>query len=208
MPRLAWENSLVAFELALQLGADGIELDVHATSDEVVVVRHDPVLENGLVIADETLDTLRAAGRSRSRLPELDDVCRLVDGRAELFVEIKGVGIEQLVVDVMRRCNGPFAIHSFDHPLIARIHAIDPTIRLGVLFESAPADVRALMSVTGARDVWPQHALVSQRLVDDVHDAGGRVIAWTVNEPADVERLTRLGVDGLCGDDVRLFPTS
>ena len=203
MPRLAPENTMPSFMLALEAGADGIELDVHASRDGIVVVHHDPVLADGLGIADVTLARLR----EETDVPTLEEVCGLVRGRAELFVEVKGAGIEQIVLDVMRGYDGRFAIHSFDHGLIARIHVIDPSIRLGVLFEETPHDVATLMRSTGALDVWPHAALVTQELVDEIHAAGGRVITWTVNDTGVAVRLASLGVDGLCGDDVRLLVT-
>jgi glycerophosphoryl diester phosphodiesterase len=203
MPRLARENTLPSFALALEAGADGIELDVHATRDGVVVVHHDPALTDGTVIADETLRVVRSA--SDGSVPTLADVRDLIRGRVELFVEIKGAGIERLVLDALRSSRGSFAIHSFDHGMISRIHAIDRSIRLGVLFEEAPADVRALMDSTGARDVWPHRPLITRQLADDVHAGEGRLIAWTVNSASEAQRLARLDVDGLCGDDVRIF---
>lgn len=203
MPRLARENTLPSFALALEAGADGIELDVHATRDGVVVVNHDPVVAEGLVIADAPLAAIRSA--TDAAVPTLAEVYELVAGRAELFVEIKGAGIEAQVLEVMRQYDGPFAIHSFDHDLIARVHRLDETIRLGVLFEEATPDVGALMAATGACDVWPHAPLVTAPLVASVHAAGGRVITWTVNTTTEAERLVALGVDGLCGDDVRIF---
>jgi glycerophosphoryl diester phosphodiesterase len=206
MPRLARENTLASFSLALDAGADGIELDVHATRDGVVVVNHDPELQGRLRIVDVPFATLRAhADPGVAGIPTLEEVCDLVQGRAELFVEVKGAGIEQAVLEALSRYRGRFAIHSFDHALISRVHAIDPTLRLGVLFEQAPNDVEQLMATTGARDVWPHAPLVTSRLVDQVHGADGRVIAWTVNDSATAMRLTAAGVDGLCGDDVRRF---
>lgn len=205
MPRLAPENTIPSFALALDAGADGIELDVHATHDGVVVVHHDPVLSNGLAIADQPFAALRA---SAAAMPTLAEVCEAVRGRADLFVEIKGTGIERSVLDVLGQYDGRFAIHSFDHRLISRIHASVPDIRLGVLFEAVPPDVRALMAATGARDAWPHVPLVTERLVAEIHASGGRVIAWTVNAPTEAQRLTAAGVDGLCGDDVRIFSAS
>ena len=61
------------------------------------------------------------------------------------------------------------------------------------------------MAVAGALDIWPHWSVASPQLVDMVHEAGGRVIAWTVNEPATAVHLSELGVDGLCGDDVRVL---
>ena len=204
MPRLARENTLPAFALALEAGADGIELDVHATRDGVVVVHHDAEVAEGLAIATHTFAELRSA--TDAAVPSLAEVCELVAGRAELFVEIKGAGIERQVMEAMRHYDGRFAIHSFDHALVARLHRVDETIRLGVLFEDTIPDVAVLMNETGACDVWPHAPLVTGALLEAVHAAGGRVIAWTVNTPTEVERLTALGVDGLCGDDVRIFP--
>lgn len=207
MPRLARENTLASFALAIESGADGIELDVHATLDGIVVVNHDPAVVGGLRIAEVPFATLRAhASAAAASIPTLQEVCDLVEDQAMLFVEVKGAGIEHAVLEVMSRHPGRFAVHSFDHALIARIHVIDPTLRLGVLFEQAPADVEELMDATGARDVWPHVPLIEFPLVDRVHGAGGRVIAWTVNDPVTATRLATVGVDGLCGDDVRIFP--
>ena len=206
MPRLARENTLPSFALALEAGADGIELDVHVTYDGVVVVHHDPVVVGGLSIAEETVAAIRSA--TAAAVPTLAEVCELVNGRAELFVEIKGAGIEQRVLEVLRGYEGRFAIHSFDHPLIARLHRLDGSVRLGVLFEESIPDVSSLMAATGARDVWPHAPLVTEALVTAVHAAGGRVITWTVNAASEAQRLAAVGVDGLCGDDVRILPAS
>jgi glycerophosphoryl diester phosphodiesterase len=207
LPRIAPENTLPSFALALGAGADGLELDVHATRDGVVVVHHDPRLRDGRAIAECDEAALRryevAPGVG---IPTLRNVCDLVVGRAELFVEVKGAAMEHSVLEVLRKSRGAFAIHSFDHPLIARLHALDGTLRLGILFEQSPPDVGTLMAATGARDVWPELELVTPALVQQVHAAGGRVIPWTVNTPAEVSRLVALGVEALCGDDVTLFP--
>lgn len=201
MPRRARENTLASFALALAVGADGIELDVHATSDGAVVVHHDPDLPTGAVIEFTSLAELQEQPPHGSQIPTLREVCALVKGRAELFVEIKGAGIEELVIEALKEYDGRAAIHSFDHALIRRMADAHCPYRLGALFEDA-VDVRGLMDRTGALDVWPHHPLVTRALVDEVHSLGGRVIPWTVNHGGDVERVTVLGVDGICTDDV------
>ncbi|MEP6730021.1 MAG: glycerophosphodiester phosphodiesterase [bacterium] len=208
MPRRARENTLASFALALAAGADGIELDVHATSDGVVVVHHDPVLPGGWAIAALSHAEVWEATSATAPLCTLHEVCALVGGRAELFVEIKGDGIEQLVVQALEGYDGAAAIHSFDHALIQRLASSECGYRLGALIEADVADARALMERTGASDLWPHYSLVTSALVRDVHSAGGRVIPWTVNEPVDIGRVTALGVDGICTDDVGLLPTT
>lgn len=205
MPRRVRENTLPSFEAALAAGADGIELDVHATVDGVVVVHHDPHLPGGVEIAQTPWPELHRTARARGlEIPTLADVCALVDGRSELFVEIKGAHIERQVARILADRRGASAIHSFDHASIRRLSQIDRRLRLGLLFEDRVADVAALLAANGARDAWPQHAIIDATLVEETHAAGGRVIAWTVNDERELDRLTTLGVDGLCTDDVSL----
>lgn len=205
MPRRERENTLPSFSAALSAGADGIELDVHATSDGTVVVHHDAQLPGDVSIARTSWrDLRRAAQGARIEIPTLASVCELVGERAELFVEIKGAEIEREVVAVLRGHRGPSAIHSFDHAAIARLARRDGSLRLGLLFEERVPDVAAMLAANGARDAWPHYSVVDGPLLEAVHGAGGRVIAWTVNDSRDIARLSKLGVDGLCTDDVTL----
>lgn len=206
MPRLATENTLPSFALALDAGADGLELDVHATRDGVVVIHHDPALPGGTEISDSTAaEVLDAEIAPGVRVPTLRALCDMVRGRAGLFVEVKGEGIEALVLAALHGYAGAYAIHSFDHALIARAHALAPALRLGVLFEERPPDLPALLARTGARDVWPHAPLVTPDLVAQAHAMDARVIPWTVNTSGEAQRLAALGVDALCGDDVRML---
>jgi glycerophosphoryl diester phosphodiesterase len=209
MPRRARENTLPSFAAALEAGADGIELDVHATADGVVVVHHDPIIPGGPEIARTDWNPLRRAAESRGiQIPTLDAVCDLVADRVELFVEIKGAGIEEEVLRALAPHRGRHAIHSFDHGTIARLARRAETPRLGLLWEHFVPDVSALLASHGARDAWPHHSLVNEKMVAAVHGAGGRLIAWTANTGADIARLTSLRVDGICTDDVTLVAAS
>ncbi len=205
MPHLSRENTLDSFARALEAGADGIELDVHATADGIVVVHHDPTLADGTPIADVSRAQLSAAGGEGGLVPDLAEVFRLVRGRAELFVEIKEDGIEGLVAELLLAYDGPSAIHSFHLATIARLARSGTPIRLGVLYEEEPVDAVALLEAHGALDLWPHHPLVTALLVERVHAMGGRVIPWTVNDAGEAARLVGYGVDGLCSDDVRLL---
>jgi glycerophosphoryl diester phosphodiesterase len=206
LPRRFPENSLPSFEAALAAGADGIELDVHATSDGAVVVHHDARLRGGPEIRAATWEQVRAHRLAHDvKVPSLDDVCRLVGDRAELFVEIKGADIERAVLGALDDHAIRFAIHSFDHALIGRLSSLGAACPLGLLFESLPRDPSAALARYGAHDLWPEAGLVTERLVRDVHAAGGRVFPWTVNDAAAAARLAEWGVDGICTDDVSML---
>jgi glycerophosphoryl diester phosphodiesterase len=210
-PRERPENTLPAFLRALELGAEGIELDVHATADGVVVVHHDPVPRAtppsgalaGRRIDSLTFDELQGFSiRGLALIPTLAEVLAVVKGRVELYVEIKGTGIERAVVEVIRESPAPerCAVHSFDHAAVRRARELAPELRGGILFDREPVDVVGAMRAADALDVWPQFELVNESLVEAVHDAGGRVIAWTVNRPERAAALAELSVDGLCSD--------
>src|SRR5919205_2879218 len=110
-PRERPENTLPAFLRALALGAEGIELDVHATADGVVVVHHDPMPRApppsgalaGRRIETLTFDELQGFSiRGLALIPTLAEVLAVVKGRVDVFVEIKGSGIERAVIDTIR----------------------------------------------------------------------------------------------------------
>jgi glycerophosphoryl diester phosphodiesterase len=70
----------------------------------------------------------------------------------------------------------------------------------GILLVSRPVDPVAVLRAAGARDLWQDWELLDAELVRSVHDARGRVIAWTVNDPAVAAELAHFGVDGICTD--------
>lgn len=204
--RLKRENTLSAFELALEQGADAIELDVHATADGVVVVHHDPDVVAGtrrIPIAATVWGPLRELPLpGDERIPTLMDVLALVGSRATIYVEIKGAGIEGAVFMVLRNSRSRCHVHSFDHRAVQRHRALAPEIPTGVLSASYPIDPIAPVLAAGAQTLWQEWQLIDADLVARAHAAGLRVIAWTVNDITEARRLATLGVDGLCGDDV------
>jgi glycerophosphoryl diester phosphodiesterase len=200
MPRLARENTLASFELALKAGADAIELDVHMSADARVVVHHDPELgENDRrSIADLTATELIRLG-----VPTLDDVCDLVGKRLTLYVEAKGARTAAAIVECLTAHDVIAAVHSFDAVIIDAVRGMAPGLPLGLLVSDSAADAALLARQHAVRDVWPAFETIDARLVERVHDSGARVIAWTVNDAAAARRLNDIGVDGICTDDVR-----
>jgi glycerophosphoryl diester phosphodiesterase len=212
-PREYPENTLPSFERALELGADGIELDVHATRDRVVVVHHDPVprattTQRALArksIAELTHEELATFSVAPGiPIPTLAEVLSLVGTSAIVYVELKGPSIEREAIDVIQRSLARCAVHSFDHPAIARARSLAPDLRRGLLFSRRDANPAAALEAAGALDAWPEWPLVDQAFVDSVHRIGGSVITWTVNDVGAARHVASLGVDGICTDDIRL----
>lgn len=214
--RLRTENTLAAFAVALDQGADAIELDVHATADGVVIVHHDPDIVDMAAasrrrrrLADMTWDLVQRVKLSGGEsVPRLADVLTLAAGRARVYVEIKGRNIEQAVVQTIRASGAECAVHSFDHGAIGRVRELASELPRGLLLDEGDPqarDVARLIDRYGARDLWPHRSLVNEALVSAAHRAGARVVVWTVNDVAQARALVALDVDALCTDDVPLI---
>ncbi len=211
-PGARHENTLPAFLHALEMGADAVELDVHATRDGIVVVHHDAVLgasgeasSTGRAIAAMTYGELSAFRFSDGeRVPSLGEVLAAMDGRAATYVEIKQAGIEELVLDVIEHAPAPerCAVHAFDHRVVAHALKLRPGTAGGILLQSRLVDTVAALRAAGARDLWQWWEQVDDALIGAVHAAGGRVVAWTVNDVATATSLADAGIDAVCTDDV------
>ena len=207
-PREARENTLASFDRALALGADGIELDVHGSADGVVFAHHDPIFPAdapaavaGRAIAElQSSELVDAYHGSDEAPPRLDAILDLIGVRAVVYVEIKGTGIERAVVDVIVASRTTCAVHAFDHRSVRRVRELAPRMRTGILLEARLIDPGAALGTAGASDYWQRWTMIDCDLVTAVHRAGGRVIAWTVNDVADAEALVAMGVDAICTD--------
>jgi len=199
-----YENSRAAFRRAVMLDADGIELDIHATRDGGIVVHHDPEIPGIGPIAQLSLSEARQVMlRNGETVPLLSEVLELVGDR-DVWVEVKTLPLryDELLLGVLDKGPAPerYAVHSFDHRIVHRLGAARPSLSRGILLTAYLRDVVAVMRSVGAITLWQEWQQVDQDLVTQVHDAGFNVIAWTVNEIGDLDRMVRLGVDGLCGN--------
>ena len=199
---IAYENSLAAFRAAAEAGADGIELDVHATADRVVVVHHDATIA-GSPIAAQPLERVQAQRLPNGeRVPTLAEALRVIGPDLEVFIEVKDLQPEAdaALFDVMDGSPAPARchVHAFDHRIVRRLVAARPSLKAGVLSASYPLDPAEPVRAAGAHTLWQQADLIDAPLVAQIHSEGLEVIAWTVNRISQMEALVTMGVDGLC----------
>ena len=201
------ENTLEGFLLAVENGANSVELDVHCSADGEVVVFHDFHVQ-GSAVATMTwreLSSIDLGGGAT--MPRLADVLSALGHRAMVYIELKGAAIEREVLEVTSRYGTLYALHSFDHDAIARVATLAPEVRRGVLLDrglaNAPHVLHESVMHAQASDVWPHWSLVDAALTALAHQLGARVITWTVNTRDVAESVVRAGVDGICTDDVR-----
>lgn len=214
------QNTLAAFLLAAEMGADGIELDVHLTQDGEVVVIHDDTIDattdgHGRV-GDLSLAELQAfdAGSSfdasfaGESIPTLQQVFDAVGHRLLVNVEIKaeaGPRPSYLEAEVVRliednQMTGRVIISSFAPASLRRVRRLNPRLPLGFLYAPPePAFLPRLLSLLGTpyQALHPYYRLVDARYVAQARRRGLRVNVWTVNEADDMRRMRELGVDGI-----------
>jgi len=212
------ENTIAAFELALAQGADAIELDVHLSSDNQPVVIHDFALERttdgGGRVSERTVRELKRldAGGWRGRrfrgqrIQTLQEVFERFRDRTQFWVELKGgsdvyPGIEERVLstieiyEVLDRA----LVQSFDHQALGQIRALSREVRLGALVAQPPLGP-LLESPRVAEALCPGAHLLTQETVAQIRAAGLDCYVWTVNEPAQMDRLVEWGVSGIITD--------
>ncbi len=200
------ENTLPAFDLALSMGCPWIELDVHVCQGELVVI-HDRDLErttNGTGQVDEVsfeyLRSLDAGGGAQ--VPTLTEVIDLIVGHARINIELKGTDtalpVSHLLNQYCERGYKPedFMLSSFDH---TELRLADLSFRRGALF-GRRRDGEDRVQIAVDLDAWSLNPLlssVSKQEIDDAHQAGLRVLVYTVNSAEDITRMRDLGVDGI-----------
>ena len=200
----AFQNSLSSFALAKQLRADAVELDIHATTDGVLLVHHDPIVpEIGAIGAHPHDAFLRYRLPNGEPIPTLGQVLEEL-GPFGVWIEVKTLPpqYDGRLLSVMKAGPSPerYAVHGFDHRIVARLGKQAPLLKRGALQASYPLDLLAPLTSTGATALWQDTGLIDRAMVEAIHAAGKEVIAWTANDAPEIARLVALGVDGICGN--------
>lgn len=205
------ENTLRSIRRALELGADGIEIDVRMAEGELLVF-HDSRLNrttNGKgYFYRKSLAALRAldAGQGE-QIPTLGEVCETIARRAFLNIELKGRGTALPTAAFLRGLIGHdgwkpehFLVSSFLRRELKAFREADPITPIGLLLTRPTRLFLRQARALGASTIHPPLRHTNQRLVEMAHQNGIRVFVYTVNEPSSIERMRALGVDGIFTD--------
>ena len=210
------ENTMAAFQKAIDDMADYIELDVQLTSDGEVIVMHDSnayrttgVDEN---IANMTYKEVRRldAGSWYSveykgeKVPGLREVLELAQGKIKLNIELKPADnseeLARKTVALIEKYNmeNDCVITSFSSSALSAAKSCDENIRVGYILSAAYGDYYDMKNI----DFFSVNAaFLSKRTIDAIHNSGKQVYAWTVNNKDSIKNLTNKGVDGVITDN-------
>lgn len=214
---VAPENSMLAFLWAIRVGADGIELDVQLTKDGEVVVIHDETVDrttNGTGwVKDFTLSEITQLDNGSwfsteykdQRVPTLRQVLELVQGsKLELNIELKNSvvdypDLEQKVIALVEEYDMEEQVifSTFHLESVHRLHRLRPGYHIAALYNihvDTPWKYAELLGING---IHPHYSLVTDDLVKESSQRGITVRPYTVDDPIEMERLFRAGVDAI-----------
>jgi len=209
---LAPENTLAAFEKALDIGVDMLEIDVRVTGDGQLIVLHDPSLDRTTdcegIVRELGIEKIRQADAGHGeRIPILREVFDLARHRAPILLEIKSDFIAELVVQAIAEAQfaEQVVVQSFNPQTVERVKRMAPHLPASLLIgelPTAPSRLRARRLVSqvleiGANTLSIWHATLTPSLIEEMRKRGVTVWAWTVDEEITMRDLAMMGVQGL-----------
>jgi glycerophosphoryl diester phosphodiesterase len=206
------ENTLQAFQKALDLNADGIELDVHLSADGHIIVIHDETIDrttNGKGFVNNlSLSELKSfLIADQLEIPTLNEVFDLTDKKCLINIELKGAGTASKVVALIEEYISDknwnyehFIISSFDWNMLQEVHILNPNIAIGVLTEEDLDTALAFAEVVKAKAIHPDYQLLNQENTKEIQQKGFLVLPWTVNSEEDIQKIKSYNVDGIISD--------
>ncbi|MEJ2243825.1 MAG: glycerophosphodiester phosphodiesterase family protein [Candidatus Bathyarchaeota archaeon] len=200
------ENTLSSFRKAIELGANAVELDVRKTKDGKLVVIHNADVNKttngeGAVNALTLEQIQKLVTDKDEHIPTLDDVLDSVGKKVKVLVELKEVGTEQQVLDMIQQkgLTDNVILVSFHEEALKKIRELNKTITTGLIY------VRHKNPVQTALDLKATYLLSLYRFthsadIKKAHENGLKVIVWTINNNEEVEEYKKKGVDGIASD--------
>ncbi|MEK6613669.1 MAG: glycerophosphodiester phosphodiesterase [Candidatus Binatota bacterium] len=214
------ENTRLAFEKAIEAGADMIEMDCRLSKDGHVVVIHDDRLDRTArakgFVKGKTLKQLKkldvGAWLKKSfkgeRIQTLEEILEIVSGKVEINLEIKSVlrgplGIELKVLFIVSHFDylERTIFSSFDYQSLRRLRELAPDVRIGVLYGAGIKDnpFQAAREMN-AYSLHIQREFATPHFLEEARELGLKSFVWTVNEVKEMEKFLSLGVDGIISD--------
>lgn len=206
------ENTLKAFQKALDLNADGIELDVHLSADGHIIVIHDETIDRttngkGFVNTFSLSELKSFLIDGKHHISTLNEVFDLVDKKCLINIELKGLGTADKVVQLIEEYISDknwnyedFIVSSFDWNLLQETSNLNSKIQIGVLTETDLEEALAFAELIKARAIHPDYQLLNSENVKQMQQQGFLVLPWTVDDEEDIKKIKSYNVDGIISD--------
>lgn len=205
------ENTLEAFQIAIDLGADYAEFDIRRTMDKQLIVFHDDNINSRLISCLTYDEVCRESDKNGFTVPLLSQVLKLCRGKIKLDVELKESGYEKEVINLILQdfSYDEFMMKSFIDTAVANIKRIDSNIKAGLLVGRANGDVKRRINEyfperrlkqCNADFVSPNYKFVTRDFIRRMHLRKKDIYVWTVNSPELMAKLSKKKIDGIITD--------
>ncbi len=205
------DNTIESFSLAVELGADFVEMDIRQTKDKKLIVFHDDIIDDTLV-KFLTFDELNAKTKEKGySVPLFDEVLKLCKGKIKLDIELKETGYEFRVLSAIKKhfSYDEFMIKSFLDTAVKKVELLDKKVNTGLLLGYKNADAkrrinefmpRRRLALLDVDFVSPQYRLVTWDFMLRMRLLRKKVYVWTANDEKVIKKLLAKGVDGIITD--------
>jgi glycerophosphoryl diester phosphodiesterase len=206
------ENTLIAFQKAIDLQVDLIELDVHLSADGELMVIHDETIDRttagkGAVNQFSVLVLKQFKMEKGQRIPTLSEVLNLINQKCKVNIELKSYETADKVVDLIEKFiadkywnYNQFIVSSFDWNALQQVAFLNSAIRIGVLTEENLDLAFAFAKFIQASSIHPDYHLLTAENTAKLQEKGFQVFPWTVNEPEDIKKIKSFNVNGIISD--------
>ena len=203
------ENTIPSIEKAIELGVDGIEIDIFKCASGELVVFHDVMLDKLTdltgKIEEKSLDSLKKAKvLGAYQIPTLNEVMNLIDGRLILNIELKGsetaIPTNDLLRDYFKKSSwnpSKIIISSFKWDELNLFYNLNKEVPIAVLTDGDPLAALTFAKKVKAYAINPKYSLLTKTNSKIIKDEGIKLFPWTVNELDDIKFMISLGVDGI-----------
>lgn len=196
------DNTMEAFEAAIQIGVDGIELDVQESADNKFIVFHDDKLR-GIDIRNLTLDEVNNIKlQNKFRIPSLPQVLELCLRQTSLFIELKKVWSLDKFLSLLKSRGKPknIVVISFHKDLVSRCQRLAPDIRTGIVTALPFRDRIKAAKSAQCNNIIVMFPFVNSILVDNAHASNLSVFIWGCPDLRASRKVLRLPIDGMISD--------
>jgi len=206
------ENTLPSIAKAIELGVDGIEIDIFKCASGELVVFHDQTLEKLTnskgYIEQLTLDSIRKIDVLNGyTIPTLEEVLDLINGRVFLNIELKGTQTalltNEIILSYFERKEWDLSkilISSFNWEELEIFYSVNPEVSIAILTEDDPLDAIPIAKQLNAVAINPEYVSLNTGNIDRIKKEGLKIFTWTVNDPQEIKDVITLGVDGIITD--------
>ena len=207
------ENTLASIKKAIELGADGIEIDVFRCLSGEIVLFHDKKLDkltNGTGLIEKTtlkdLKKLKVLG-SNEQIPTLNEVIEIIDKNTFLNIELKGRNTAKSSLEIIKNyikneniISKNILFSSFEWEELKDLRDLDSKVNIALVTENNPLDAIEPALNLQAIAINPTHKKLNKKVVEQIFNAGLKIYTWTVNDDKQIEKMKQLGVNGIITD--------